>query len=307
MFDVESVPSDRSPSSSTRSSRSTSSDEGDYFGDDPSGKKALRHIRLPRVGGSQRAMSWHTLRPFVLTIFTLTAAVAFFVLTMLHVSSSQLPAARFRGATAPLYTLPSTSRKGKQPHHSSLKPSGAGWQSPHKPSLSGAPAPLSPFSGRFSRFPTMSQLPSRQKRLTLVGVWSSGNFNEYLRQYMHSVQLNADAVDFVLINRLVGRDDSCIDFEANNVNITWGGNVKFVCMSDIEWKHRHVEYLCSKRYGWDCDERQRLEVVVELTRRKDPYNVDWKPLRGHIFRDLFLNPGNPFWAWHDLVSARRGL
>ena len=113
------------------------------------------------------------------------------------------------------------------------------------------------------------------------------------------MQLNADVLDLLMINRLTTVDSRCLDFEKAGINITWGGNVKFHCMDDKEFKRRHVDFLCSSEYGWNCNSTEHDEVMKEYQGRPDEYNYNWRPLRGYIFRDLFVNPDNPFWAWLD--------
>ena len=114
------------------------------------------------------------------------------------------------------------------------------------------------------------------------------------------MQLNADVVDLLLINRLPRRESRCLDFDKAGINITWGGNVKVLCMDDKEWKRRHVDFVCSAKYGWDCSPKEYEEVAAEFHKRPDKKNYTWRPFRGYIFQDMFANPGNPFWAWVDI-------
>lgn len=113
------------------------------------------------------------------------------------------------------------------------------------------------------------------------------------------MQLNADVLDLLMINRLKTENDRCLDFDKVGLNITWGGNVKVVCMNDTEWKRRYVDFLCGSEYGWNCNATEYEEVTNEYAKRPDPKNYYWRPLRGYVFRDLFQNPLNPFWGWLD--------
>lgn len=157
-----------------------------------------------------------------------------------------------------------------------------------------------PFTGVFSKFPRISALSPQQRRLTVVGVWNGDDNPGYLRHFLHGIQLNADALDLLFINRRVPpRKNNCLDFEKANLNITWGGNIKVVCMDDADWKRRHVDFLCSKQYGWDCNSTEYKDVTKEFATRRDKKNYDWRPFRGYVARDLFTHPENPFWAWMD--------
>jgi hypothetical protein len=157
----------------------------------------------------------------------------------------------------------------------------------------------SPFTGAFSRFPRLSALPERQRRMTIVGVWNGDSFPWYLRHFFYTVQLNADVLDLLMINRLKTPNDRCLDFDKVGLNITWGGNVKVHCMDDREWKRRYVDFLCSAEYGWNCSPTEYEDVANEYQQREDKKNYFWRPLRGYVFRDLFPKPENPFWAWLD--------
>jgi hypothetical protein len=159
-----------------------------------------------------------------------------------------------------------------------------------------------PFSGPFARFPTISALHERQRRMTIVGAWNDDTTPAYLHHFFYSIQLNADVVDLLLNNRRLTNDSRCADFEKANMNITWGGNIKVHCMDNQEWKRRHVDFMCSSEYGWNCNATEYKDVTEEYQQRKDEHNYNWRPFRGYAFRDLFANQNNPFWAWlnHDL-------
>lgn len=135
--------------------------------------------------------------------------------------------------------------------------------------------------------------------MTIVGVWNDDAFPTYLRHFFYTMQLNADVLDLLMINRLTTPDSHCLDFEKAGVNITWGGNIEIQCIDDKEWKRRHVDFLCSSKYGWKCNSAEYADVTNEFQEREDLGNYNWKPFRGYIFRDLFANPENPFWAWLD--------
>ncbi|KIW80085.1 hypothetical protein Z517_06700 [Fonsecaea pedrosoi CBS 271.37] len=160
-------------------------------------------------------------------------------------------------------------------------------------------APVSPFGGAFARFPGVNDLPSRQRRITLVGVWEDDYFAPYLRHFYYTVQKNADSVDLLLINRLKTPGKSCMDFDGAGVNITWGNNIKVVCMSDEEYIRRHVDFMCSRTFGWGCNATEHAEVTAEWSNREDYRNYEWRPFLGYMMKDLFQSPQNPFWAWVD--------
>jgi len=136
--------------------------------------------------------------------------------------------------------------------------------------------------------------------MTIIGVWNADKVPTYLRHFLYSMQLNADVLDLLLINRLQSETDACLDLEAAGIDVTWGGNVKLYCMQDKEWKRRHVDFLCSEKYGWNCNMTEYAEVTQEYGTREDAKNFNWRPLRGHVFQDLLQHPDYPFWAWMDL-------
>lgn len=157
----------------------------------------------------------------------------------------------------------------------------------------------SPFTGAFARFPRISALQTRQRRITLISVWNDDGHSQFFRHFLHTIQLNADAVDLLFINRRMTEESQCLDFEEQGIDITWGGNIKYVCMDDKEWKRRYVDFLCSPQYGWDCNSTEHGAVTTEYQKRKDERNYEWRPFFGYVFRDLFQTPDNPFWAWID--------
>ncbi|KAF2106164.1 hypothetical protein BDV96DRAFT_591541 [Lophiotrema nucula] len=156
-----------------------------------------------------------------------------------------------------------------------------------------------PFNGAFERFPRLSELSSQQRRLSVILVWIGDDYLDYLRHILHGIQLNADSIDLLFVNRKTAVKTKCLDFEANKLNVTWGGNIKVVCMEDAEWTRRHVDVLCGKEYGWDCNSTEYDEVTKEFTSRTDKKSCNWRPIRGWVFRDLLAHPKNPFWAWID--------
>lgn len=166
----------------------------------------------------------------------------------------------------------------------------------------------SPFTGVFSRFPRISALPERQRRITMVGAWNDDAFPAYLHHHLYSIQLNADVLDLLLINRKLTPKSKCLDFEKAGANITWGGNIKVVCIDDAEWKKRHVDFMCDRKMGWHCNTTEYEAVTKEFNTRPDESNYNWRPFRGYAFRDLFPNPENPFWAWidHDVFLGNFG-
>lgn len=42
-----------------------------------------------------------------------------------------------------------------------------------------------------------------------------------------------------------------------------------------------------------------------LHQRVDPISVEWKPMRGELYKQYFIHPENPIWGWTDMVSRRR--
>lgn len=156
------------------------------------------------------------------------------------------------------------------------------------------------FSGAFAAIPRVSQLSPREKKMTIIAVWNADYAPSYLRHFLYSIQLNADVLDLLLINRVQTEEDRCLDFEEAGINVTWAGNIKTHCVNDEEWKRRHVDFLCSQSYGWNCTSTEYGEVDTEFQAREDTKSYRWKPLRGNVFRDLLPQPANPFWAWMDL-------
>lgn len=177
----------------------------------------------------------------------------------------------------------------------------------HAPEPSPKPTPLPsqqeplspPFTGPFARFPRLSELSPQQRRLSIIGVWNGDDNPGYLRHFLHGIQLNADVLDLLFINRKTAAKNTCLDFEKEKLNITWGGNIKVVCMDDADWKRRHVDFLCGKEYGWDCNATEYDEVTEEFATRRDKKNYDWRVFRGWVARDLLEHPENPYWGWMD--------
>ena len=134
----------------------------------------------------------------------------------------------------------------------------------------------------------------------MISVWNGDRIPTYMRHYLYTMQMNADVLDLLLINRLPTESHRCLDFEKAGINITWGGNVKVHCMNNSEFKRRHIDFVCSSEYGWDCNSTEYEEVSQEFQQREDPGSFHWTPLRGYVFRDLFDKPNNPLWAWLDL-------
>ena len=172
------------------------------------------------------------------------------------------------------------------------------WTSPRQ-DLEISSSSNSPFTGAFARFPRVSELPARHKRMTIIGVWNDDAFPSYLRHFFYTMQLNADFLDLLMINRLGKNESRCLDFAKAGVNITWGGNIKVNCMTDKEWQNRHVDFLCSSESGWNCNSVEREEVMNEFQDERYQTWYNWRPVRGFIFRDLFQNPDNPLWGWMD--------
>lgn len=155
-----------------------------------------------------------------------------------------------------------------------------------------------PFTGPFAKFTRISALPERQKKMTVVGAWNNDGAPAYLHQFFYSMQLNAEVLDLLLLNRRID-NGNCLDFEKAKLNITWGGNIKVHCIDDEEWKKRHVDFMCSEEYGWNCNATEYEAVTKEYKGRKDEKNFTWRPFRGYVFRDLIANQDLPFWAWLD--------
>lgn len=105
-----------------------------------------------------------------------------------------------------------------------------------------------------------------------------------------------------MINKLTTNESRCLDFGAAGIDITWGGNIQVHCITDNEYKERHVRFLCSPDSGWNCNSTEYEAVRNEFQTRVDRKNAHWTPLRGYAFRDLFPYPENPFWAWIDVDS-----
>lgn len=158
----------------------------------------------------------------------------------------------------------------------------------------------SQFSGAFSRFPIVSELPNRHKRLTLIVQWLHDDIQPSLRGFLNSAQYNADVLDVLFINRIVDPTKNCLNFEKEGIDITWGGNIKHVCMQEEEWERRLTDFLCMKDSGWSCSEEQRKLVQNEIKHRQDHRGSYWRLFRGAMFRDLFIHPENPMWAWTDI-------
>ncbi|USW54824.1 hypothetical protein Slin15195_G081430 [Septoria linicola] len=162
---------------------------------------------------------------------------------------------------------------------------------------------MSPFTGAFARFPYVSALPPRQSRITLVAVWNDDYVPSYLRQFYYTIQKNADTVDLLLVNRLITPGKPCLDFKKAGIDITWGGNVKVICIDDKTWKQHFVDFMCSSDYGWACGTDEYQAVLNEFTKRRDAKNYEWRPFLGYAFRQHFANPDLPFWGWVDQDSS----
>lgn len=157
-----------------------------------------------------------------------------------------------------------------------------------------------PLTGAFARFPLMSALTPRQKRMTGITVWNDDSDRSYFRHFLYTAQLNADVLDILIVNRRRKNDSHCLDFDKLGIDITWGGNIKHVCMDDSEWRTRYVDFFCAPDLGWDCTEVEYEAVKKEFWSRNDGWNFDWRPLYGYVFRDLLPDPQSAYWAWIDM-------
>ena len=68
------------------------------------------------------------------------------------------------------------------------------------------------FTGTFARFSRVSESPQRHRRMTIIGAWNDDDFPAYLRHFFYTIQLNADVLDLVMINRLREPNSTCLDF-----------------------------------------------------------------------------------------------
>lgn len=140
----------------------------------------------------------------------------------------------------------------------------------------------------------------------------------------------------------VDREDGIIRDAAASWNWENGGNIRIVCQSRETHLAEEADFLCSKegwdcdekshkqvvsslyeissrRVDWKADRRhvrtfstrdlnfqfQFTWSTIQLKRlheRADEVNVDWKPLRGEMYKKYFIHPENPIWAWCDMVS-----
>lgn len=155
------------------------------------------------------------------------------------------------------------------------------------------------FDGPFERFPRLSELDDKHRRLSVILIWIGDDNPTYLRHHLHQIQLNADSLDLLFLNRKTKEKTNCLDFEKVGLNVTWGGNIKVACIDDAEYKRRHVDFLCGKEHGWNCNEQEYKDVMKEFESRRDTRSHNWKLFRGWVFRDLLAHPQNPFWAWMD--------
>lgn len=136
--------------------------------------------------------------------------------------------------------------------------------------------------------------------MIVVAMWNEHSTPSYLRHFLYTIQLNAEHLDLLFINRRLTPESKCIDFEAAGLNVTWAGNIKHVCIDEAERTRRFVDFMCSAQYGWDCDAPQYEAVAKEFDKdRPDVGNYNWRPLLGLVFRDLFPDPTLPLWGWID--------
>ena len=156
--------------------------------------------------------------------------------------------------------------------------------------------------------PSLSSLPDKLRRMTLISVWSSENRPQYFNNYFRSAALNADVADLVFIH-ITSDNSQCLDGRhpagaADGIkrDEAWdwenGGNIRVVCISREADLVEKANWLCGKS-GWDCDEQTYAKVHQRLQDRPDNINVDWRPMFGEIYRQYFLHPENPLWAWAD--------
>lgn len=135
--------------------------------------------------------------------------------------------------------------------------------------------------------------------MTLLAIWNDDTVPPYMRHFFHTVKLNADSIDLVFINRQVGPESQCIDFEQARINLSRSSNIKTHCLSNAEFQRRHVDFLCSSQYGWGCDVDEHRNVTEAFVSRPDRLNVNFRPLHGYIFRDL-LPKDTLYWGWVDV-------
>lgn len=156
-------------------------------------------------------------------------------------------------------------------------------------------------------FATILEAPAlrkNDKRLTLIATWKGDRFQEYLRHFMHTAQLNREVLDIIFINH--ARDGArCLDFREHEVDIEWGGNVKHVCITSAEWTRRHANFFCEAEAGWNCSRSQHLQVWKKFDDKltRDPKNTEFHPFIGLIFQDYLPSDHNGLWGWTDVVSA----
>ena len=48
--------------------------------------------------------------------------------------------------------------------------------------------------------------------MTIIGAWNDDDFPAYLRHFFYTIQLNADVLDLVMINRLREPNSTRLDF-----------------------------------------------------------------------------------------------
>lgn len=185
------------------------------------------------------------------------------------------------------------------------------------------------------RPPALSSLPASLKRITLVSIWAGSNDKQpdYLNNFFRSAALNAEVADLLVIH--VTNDASkCLsevrDDGINRDSAAWdwehGGNIRIVCQSRETHLAEEADFLCSEQ-GWKCDDGTYKQVVSRfqktssgmtarhlrnyvwsrapqlrrLHERADEVNVDWKPMRGEMYKKYFIHPENPIWGWCDMV------
>ena len=57
--------------------------------------------------------------------------------------------------------------------------------------------------------------------MTIVGVLNGDSFPTYLRHLFYTIQLNANVLDLLMINRLKTTNDRCLYFDKVGLNNTW--------------------------------------------------------------------------------------
>ncbi|KAL5507443.1 hypothetical protein ACEPAH_6899 [Sanghuangporus vaninii] len=129
----------------------------------------------------------------------------------------------------------------------------------------------------------------RPPKITLIAVWSIlGPSPIYLPYFFQSVEAN-EQIDLLFV-QLDLQGKGCHSFSS-------APNVRELCLSEDQYYHLHVNFLCQR---WKCseDEKRMLFEMIKKNGENDWNNTYFRLLRIGVFRS-FIDSATTIWGWCD--------